>query len=133
MLNRIRHELRWLLRRRPRDRAAVFSRSNISIDRDIACDGGLVCLYVKAWFEPGRKFGLRLYGDDYINIYAYILPDTGDVRVTYVIHYTDGLIDAERPYMALTKDERKLIRVMADEVSLEESGMTVRQCWREAA
>jgi hypothetical protein len=107
----------------------LFTRDNIKIDREIIFDDDIACAYIEAWFDTERKFGIRLPGSDYVNVYAFITPITGEVRVTYIIHRADGSIDNERPYKYLTESERALIREMVDEVCIKESGMTVDGIW----
>jgi hypothetical protein len=72
---------------------------------------------------------LHLPGDDYVNVYAYINPDTGDVYVTYVICYADGSIDNEHKCKGLTQGEKALIREMVNEVSLRDTMMTAEDYW----
>ena len=102
-----------------------------SIDRDIDYDGDEICAYIEVWFDPDKKFGLKLGDDEYVNVYAYITPYTGKVRVTYVIYYGDDFIDDERIFTKLTPDEKNLIREMVNEVNLKETGMTINDNYRE--
>lgn len=129
MFTELIRSLRWLIRKRARDRGLLFTRDNIRIDREIIYEDDVACAYIEVWFDPERKFGLRLPGDDYVNVYAYITPDTGDVRVTYVIYYADGFIDNERTFSALTQGEMDLILEMVNEVSVAETGMTIDDNW----
>ena len=129
MFTKIRRGFRWLLRKRVRDSGLLFTRENIRIDPEIFYENYNACAYIEVWFDPEKKFGLRLPGDDYVNVYAYMNPYTGDVRVSYVINYTDGFIDDERYFKKLTQDEKNLIREMVNEVSLTETGMSVDDNW----
>jgi len=127
MLIKIKQNIRWLLRKRIRDLGLLFTRNNIRIDREIDYDDDYICAYIEV--DPERKFGLKLGEEEYVNVYAFINPDTGDVRVEYVIYYADGFIDSGRKFTALTQDEKNLILAMADEVSLTETGMAVKENW----
>lgn len=129
MLMKIKRSLKWLLRKRGRDSGLLFSRDNIRIDRDIEYYENEACMYIEVWFDAEKKFGLKLPGCDYVNVYAYITPYTGNVRVTYVICYTDGFVDDERTFKHLTPGEKHLICKMADEISLTETGMTIDENW----
>jgi hypothetical protein len=122
-------QLRWLLRKRGRDRGLLFSRNNIRIDRDLDYSANEVCAYIEVWFNPEKKFGLRLYYDDSIDVYAIINPETGDLRLIYIIHYADGGIDDVRLFRALTQEEKAVIKTMVEEVSLIETGMSVKDHW----
>ena len=120
---------RFDFRKRPRDRSILFTRDNIRLDREIIFDDDVACAYIEVWFDAERKFGIRLTGDDYVNVYAYITPVTGEVRVTYVSHRCDGSVDNECQYTGLAESEKDLIRKMADETSLKGSGMTLDSAW----
>jgi len=121
--------LRWLLRKRVRDSGLLFSRDNIRIDREIEYYDNYVCAYIEVWFDAERKFGLKLGDENYVNVYAYINPDTGKLFITYVIYYGDGFIDNERKITALTQEEKNLIITMVNEVSLTETGLSVNDNW----
>jgi hypothetical protein len=121
--------LKWLLRKRGRDRSLLFSRKNIRIDRDLDYSAGEICAYIEVWFDPEKKFGLRLYDDDSVNVYALIKPESGDIRLIYIIHYADGYIDDVRSFRALTQEEKALIKTMVEEVSPMETGMSVKDHW----
>jgi|GEM_PF-2684656 len=114
---------RWLRRKRFRDKNYILTRDNIKIDREIEYYDGEACVYIEVWFDVEKKFGLKLSGNENINVYAYISRE--DVRVAYVVNYTDGLVDDERPFNNLTQSEKALIREMTNEVSLSETGKTV--------
>lgn len=129
MFTKIKRSFRWLLRKRTRDSGLLFTRDNVRIDRDIEYYENEVCAYIEVWFDAGLKFGLKLSGDEYVNVYAYIKPNTGDVRVTYVIYYADGFIDDERNFKRLTVGEKHFISEMVNEVSLKETGMSVKENW----
>jgi hypothetical protein len=129
MFIKIKQNIRWLLRKRIRDRGLLFTRDNIRIDREIDHDDDYACAYIEVWFDPEKKFGLKLGEEEYVNVYAFINSDTGDVRVEYVIYYADGFIDSGRKFTALTQDEKNLILAMVDEVSLTETGMSVKENW----
>ncbi len=121
--------LRRLFKKRARDRGLMFTRDNIRIDRELDFSGDEICAYIEVWFDAEKKFGVRLPGTDYVNVYAYITPVTGGVRVTYIIYRADGSIGDERPYFGLTQSEKDLILEMAGEVSLSETGMTLDANW----
>jgi len=129
MFAKIKQSLRWLLRKRVRDRGLLFTRENIRIDREIEYYDNYVCAYIEVWFDAERKFGLKLGEEDYINVYAYITPNKNEVRVTYIINYYDGFIDDERTFSALTPKEKNLILIMVNEVSLTETGLSVNDNW----
>ena len=129
MFTKIERSFRWLLRKRVRDSGLLFTRNNIRIDRDIDYCNDYACAYLEVWFDPERKFGLKLCEDEYVNVYAFITPNTGDVRVAYVIYYADGFVDNERQFTALTQEEKNLILTMVNEVSLKETGMSVKTYW----
>ena len=131
MFTKLKCSYRWLLRKRVRDSGLLFTRNNIRIDRDIDYDGDKICAYIEVWFDPDKKFGLKLGDDEYVNVYAYITPYTGEVRVTYVIYYGDYFIDDERIFTKLTPGEKNLIREMVNETSLTETGMMINDNYRE--
>lgn len=128
-MKRLQRFLRWLLRKRIRDNGLLFSRDNIRIDRDFEFVDGEACAYIEVWFDPEKKFGLWLPGDDYVNVYAFITPFSSEVRVVYIIQYADGSNDDERIFRGLTQDEKSLILEMVNEVSLVETGMTIDENW----
>ncbi len=130
-MKRLQRFLRWLLRKRIRDSGLLFSRGNIRIDREFEFMDGEACAYIEVWFDPEKKFGLWLPGDDYVNVYAFITPFTSEVRVVYIIQYADGSNDDERTFRGLTQDEKCLILEMVNEVSLAETGMTIDENWRD--
>lgn len=121
--------LEWLFRKRRRGIKPIFTRNNICLDREIIYDGDEANAYIEVWFDAEKKFGIKLEDDDSVNVYAHLSPYGNDVKVTYIIHYADGSIEDEQVYTSLTKGEKKLIRKMADEVSLKETGMTVNENW----
>lgn len=129
ILGDIRRNIRWLLHKRLRDRKLLFTRDNICIDRDIDYGDDEIVAYIETWFDTERKFGLWLPGDDYINVYAQLFPKTGDLRVIYIMQYSDGLCYDVRTFTALTQGERDLIHEIMDEVSLRETGKTVTENW----
>lgn len=113
---------RWLWRKRRRDKHYLFTRDNIKIDREIEYYDDEACVWIDIW-DVEKKFGLKLSDDEFVNVYAYISHD--DVRVSYVINYTDGFVDNERPFRKLLQSEKAIIRELADEVSISETGKTV--------
>jgi hypothetical protein len=86
-------------------------------------------VYIEVWFNAEKKFGVKLRGDDSINVYAYLPAYEKNVRVSYVIHRGDGRIEDEQVYRGLTRGEKTLIREMADIVSMEETGKSVESNW----
>ena len=106
-----------------------FTRDNICIDREIDYEDDIVLAYVEVWFDAEKKFGIRLLDGDYVNVYAHITPDTGDLWITYIVCHTDGNTDNECVYTSITEKERDLIWEMVNEISLKETGMTVNQNW----
>jgi hypothetical protein len=125
----LKQHFRWLLRKRVRDSGLLFTRDNIHIDREIDYENDYICAYIEVWFDAERKFGLKLGEEEYVNVYAVINPHTSDVRLEYVIYYGDGFLDSGRTFKKLTQDEKNLILTMTDEVSLRETGMTVKENW----
>ena len=117
MFTKLKRSYRWLLRKRVRDSGLLFTRNNIRIDREIDYDGAEICAYIEVWFDPDKKFGLKLGDDEYVNVYALISPDTGYIRMIYIIYYADGFIDDARAYKHLTPAERTLILEMVSETS----------------
>lgn len=114
---------RRLRRKGHRDKNYILTRDNIKIDCEIDYYYGEACVYIEVWFDVEKKFGLKLSGDEYVNVYAYISND--DVRIAYVINYTDGLVDGERHFNKLIQSEKDIIREMANEISLAETGKTI--------
>jgi len=125
MFLKFRHSLRWLLRKRVRDRGLLFTRDNIRIDRDIEYSADSVCAYIEVWFDAEKKFGLKLGDEDYVNVYADVSAYTGDIRLTYIIYYADGHIDGGHKFKKLTPEEKTLILEMVNEVSMSETGMSI--------
>jgi len=107
----------------------LLSRDNIKIDWEFTHKENEVIVYIEVWFDPERKFGITMIGDDSINVYAYI--SRKDVRMTYVIKHADGTAEDEKVYEILTDAEKSLIREMANEVSLETSGKTLLELLEE--
>ena len=130
MFIKIERCLRWLQRKRFRDNGLLFTRNNIGIDREIDYCDDYACVYIEVWFDAERKFGLKLGDEEYVNVYAFIKPNTGEVYVTYVINYFDGFIDDERQFTALTQAEKNLILTMANETSIAETGLSLDANWR---
>jgi len=130
MFTKIKRSLRWLMRKRVSDSGLLFTCDNVRIDREILYEDYKACAYIEVWFDPERKFGLRLGNEEYVNVYAYIAPYTGDVRVTYVIYYADGFVGNEHAFGGLTQGEKDLIIDMANEASLTETGMTIDENYR---
>ena len=121
--------IRSLIKRLPkigvRKSGLLFTRDNIRIDYEFEyCDKGMI-VYIEVWFDPEKKFHIKLYDDDTVNVYAYLPPNSKDVKLTYIIHRGDGRVEDEQTYNALTQDEKNLIREMANEVSLAETKMTI--------
>ena len=131
MFTKIINGFKWLLRKKRRDNRLLFTRDNIRIDYEIEyCDKG-ICLYIEVWFDPEKKFGIKLYDEDSVNVYAFLPADSDDVQITYIVHHGDGRIEDEQIYDALTQGEKSLIREMANEVSLTETKMTIEENYRE--
>ena len=121
--------VRTLLKKLPkigvRKSGLLFTRDNIRIDYEFEyCDKGMI-VYIEVWFDPEKKFHIKLYDDDTVNVYAYLPPNSNDVKLTYIIHRSDGRVEDEQTYDALTQDEKALIRELANEVSLAETAMTI--------
>jgi len=131
MFTKIKRGFRWLLRKRVRDRGLLFSRDNIRIDREIDYYEDYICAYIEVWFDAERKFGLKLGDEEYVNVYACITPNTGEVSVIYIIYYADGFIDDDRKFTALTPEEKNLIMSMVNETSLTETGLSVNDNWND--
>lgn len=129
ILREIRRKIRWLFRKRRRDRSLLFTRDNIRIDRDIDYDENGACAYIEVWFDAERKFGLWLPDEDYVNVYAFLNLRTGEMKVCYIIYYADDDIDGEYKYKGLTQGEIDLIRELMEEVSLKETGISVKSNW----
>ena len=107
----------------------LFTRRNIRINPEIEYDAGGIYAYIEVWFNPVKKFGIKLRGDDVVNVYAYLTPYKNDVEVRYIIHRYDGRAEDEQAYEGLTESEKVLIRQMADEVNLKETGKNVDANW----
>ena len=121
--------IRSLIKKLPkigiRKSGLLFTRNNIRIDYEFEYYDKGMFVYIEVWFDPEKKFHIKLYGDDTINVYAYLPPNSNDVKLTYIIHRGDGRVEDEQIYDALTQDEKALIREMANEVSLAETEMTI--------
>ena len=131
MFTKIINCFKKLLHKWRREKGYLFTRDNIRIDYEIEYYDKSIHLYIEVWFDPEKKFGIKLYGDDTVNVYAFLPPDSDDVQLTYIIHRGDGRIEDEQIYDALTQDEKVLIREMANEVSLAETKMTIDENYRE--
>ena len=108
-----------------RKNGLLFTRDNIRIDREYEYHGKGIYVYIEVWFDPRKKFNIKLFGDDTVNVYAYLPPNSDDVKLTYIIHRGDGLVEDEQIYDFLTQDEKALIREMANEINLAETDMTI--------
>lgn len=111
------------------DKNLLFTRKNIGINGEIEYDGEGIHAYIEVWFNPEKKFGIKLRGDDYINVYAYMAAYKDDVDVRYIIHRCDGRVEDEQIYNGLTQDEKALIRDMVNEVSMKKTGKNVDSNW----
>ena len=109
----------------------LFTRDNIRIDYEFEYYDKGMLVYIEVWFDPEKKFGIKLYDDDTVNVYAYLPPNSNDVKLTYIIHRGDGKVEDEQIYDVLTDGEKALIREMANEVSLAETKMTIEEYCRE--
>ena len=131
MFTKIISGFKKLLHKRRRDNGYLFTRDNIRIDYEIEyCSQG-IHLYIEVWFDPEKKFGIKLYDEDTVNVYAFLPPDSDDVQVVYIVYRGDGRVEDEQIYDALTQSEKALIREMANEVSLAETKMTIEENYRE--
>ena len=117
--------LKWLISKRVRTSGLLFTRNNIHIDYDFEYYNKGIFVYIEVWFDPKKKFGIKLYDDDTVNVYAYLPTNSDDVQVSYIIHRGDGRIEDEQIYNSFTKSEKILIREMANEVTLKETKMTI--------
>ena len=131
MFKKIISGFKKLLYKRRRDNGYLFTRDNIRIDYEIEYCGKGIYLYIEVWFDPEKKFGIKLYDEDTVNVYAFLPPDSDDVQVAYIVHRGDGRVEDEQIYDALTQNEKILIREMANEVSLTETKMTIEENYRE--
>ena len=112
-----------------RETNLLFTRKNIRIDKELDFDGNGIHAYIEVWFDPEKKFGIKLRGDDTINVYAYLTAFKSDVTLSYIIHRSDGRVETEQVYDGLTEDEKTLIREMVNEVSMKETGKNVDLNW----
>jgi len=125
MLIKIIQSLKRLLRKKIRKNELLFTRNNIRIDYEFEYYDKGIFVYIEVWFDPEKKFGIKLYDDDTVNVYAYLPPNSDDVQVSYIIHRGDGCIEDEQIYNGLTQGEKILIREMVNEVTLRETKMTI--------
>ena len=127
--------IRSLLKKLPkigvRKSGLLFTRDNIRIDYEFEYYDKGIFVYIEVWFDPEKKFHIKLYDDDTVNVYAYLPPNSDDVKLTYIIHRSDGRVEDEQTYDALTQDEKALIRELANKVSLTETKMTIDEFCRE--
>ena len=128
MFTKIKRSFKWLIRKRIRDKTLLFTRNNITIDRDITYHNDYICARVEIWFDPEKKFGLELNRDEFVKVYAYISPCGEHIFVTYTIYYGDNFIDEPR-FTPLTQEEKTLILVMVNETSVRETGQVISAIW----
>jgi hypothetical protein len=128
LVKKITDSRRWLFARKER-RTIEFTCENTKISREIEYDGMGIYVYLDVGFNPAKKFNIRLYGDDYVNVYAFLTPYSGEVQIRYAVHRYDGHVEKERVYEDLTQGEKALIRQMANEISLKKTERNVNAKW----
>lgn len=100
---------------------ADWKKDELVIDRDFEVDGGCETLSVsiETWFDAGEKFGIDIYDDEWVNLYAAYNPYLDRLSMEYVI---DRQIEREHRAYVPTGGERSLVIRMIDEACRESCG-----------
>ena len=110
-------------------RKIIFTRDNIRIDREIIFEDDIAYLYIEIWFDVEHMFDIQLLDDDILNLYACISMSSGEIQATYTLYRADCDCYSTFEITDLSEVEKNTILELADEVSLMETGMTVRELW----
>lgn len=107
------------------DDPGVMEADDVAVDRDFTFGEDGITAYVETWFDVERRFGVGLSGDDSLNLYATVQPETGAFKAEVFVHRADGkneIYPAE-----LLPSERKLIQDEMETISKEISGKSVKE------
>ena len=94
-----------------------LDRADLAIDRDmeVDCDiGQEITVYIEAWFDADKKFGLNIADEDgtWLNLYGKYNPFEDTLRIECEINRKDG---SEYFDYTPTEAESKLIKDMIAE------------------
>jgi len=86
----------------------IIEAEDIRIDSDLTADEKGITAYVETWFDVKRRFGVELNGDDSLDLYVTVKPDTGELKASIVISRQPG-DERECIDVTLLPCEKKLI------------------------
>lgn len=107
------------------DDPGVIEAEDISVDREFTFGEDGITAYVETGFDVERRFGIELVGDDSLDLYATVQPETGAFQAELSIHRADG--KNEIYPVELLPGERKLIRDGMESVFKEISGKNMKE------
>ena len=108
----------------------ILEADDICADTDFTFDTDGITAYIGTWFDVERRFGIRLKGDDSVDMYAAIQPETGNMTAEIVIKRAQEQ-KRERRSVRLFPCEQQLIGKEMESISKEISGMNLKELYAE--
>lgn len=107
----------------------IIEADDIRIDPELIADEKGVTAYIETWFDVERRFGVELSGDDSLDLYATVHPDTGELKSSVVITKASN-DDREYMNVALLPCERQLITERMEAIE-QEHGTSLKEHYAE--
>lgn len=106
----------------------TFEPHDFDISEDLELNAELQTIFVpmEPWFDPDRKFGIRVSNDDnaWVNLYADFNPMTGELHVYYNIDTYQFAY--EREYIP-TDEEKELFINCIEQACMKQNHMNCRE------
>lgn len=108
----------------------ILEADDIVIDTEFIYDHDGITAYIETWFDTAKKFNVDITGDDSIDLYATVQPDTGEFKTGIIIKWeTNG--EHEYRDVTLLPCERTLILSEMEKVSQEQTHQSLKEQFAE--
>ena len=116
---------------------AIDRQLNLITDGNVVIEGDMLPtesgwnVYLQAWFDVDKRFGLNMNDtDDSVDLYAYYNPETQRSRVVYIIKYTDGSQTDETDVDDLEHSEKSsIVKLMQEKCHEDYGDMGLYDAW----
>lgn len=108
----------------------ILEADDICADTEFTFDADGITAYIETWFDVERRFGIELNGDDSVDIYATIQPETGNMTAEVVMKRAQEQKGERRP-VRLFPCEQQLIGKEMETISQDRAGMSLKELFAE--